>query len=60
MKEFLFKQPHASDSKFYCNNLLYHVGLFSLVEFIFVGSIGNFSVLSALLVADYRYFKEYA
>ena len=60
MREFIFREPRKSDSQFYCNTLLYHVGLFMLAEVILIGSIGNFSILSALLVADYRYFKDYA
>ena len=59
MINYIFKCIPTVDIDFYMKNLVYHIAMFTLVELVFVGGISNFSILSALLVADYRYFKDY-
>ena len=59
MLQYIFKCVPKTDIDFYMKNLVYHIAMFVLVELVFVGGISNFSILSALLVADYRYFKDY-
>ena len=59
MLQYIFKCVPKTDIDFYMKNLVYHIAMFALVELIFVSGISNFSILSALLVADYRYFKDY-
>ena len=59
MINYIFKCIPKVDIDFYMKNLVYHIAMFIFVEFVFMGGISNFSILSALLVADYRYFKDY-
>jgi len=59
MINYIFKCVPQIDIDFYLKNLVYHIAMFIFIELIFTGSIGNFSILSALLVADYRYYKDY-
>ena len=59
MLQYIFKCVPKTDIDFYMKNLVYHIAMFVLVELVFVGGISNFSILSALLVADYRYFTDY-
>ena len=47
MLQYIFKCVPKTDIDFYMKKL------------VFVGGISNFSILSALLVADYRYFTDY-
>ena len=57
MRNFLLKQPR--NLQFYTSNLIYHIIGFVFIEFIFTGTISNWGLLSAALLADYRYFKDY-
>ena len=59
MLQYIFKCVPKTDIDFYMKNLVYHIAMFVLVELVFVGGISNFSILSALLIADYRYFTDY-
>ena len=59
MINYIFKCVPRTDIDFYLKNLVYHITIFILIELIFPSSIGNFSILSGLLVADYRYYKDY-
>ena len=59
MINYIFKCIPKVDIDFYMKNLVYHIAMFVLVELVFVGGISIFSILSALLVADYRYFTDY-
>ena len=59
MLQYIFKCIPKTDIDFYMKNLVYHIAIFIFVEIVLIGSISNFSILSALLVADYRYYKDY-
>ena len=59
MLQYIFKCVPKTDIDFYMKNLVYHIAIFIFVEIVLIGSISNFSILSALLVADYRYYKDY-
>ena len=59
MLQYIFKCVPKTDIDFYMKNLVYHIAMFIFVEIVLIGSISNFSILSALLVADYRYYKDY-
>ena len=57
MKEYFTKCP--KNVQFYTNNLVNHVVIFILIELLLMGTITNWSLLSAILLADHRYFKDY-
>ena len=58
MIDYFTKQP--GNIQFYTNNLAYHVAALVGFEFLMLGTISNWGLLSGILLADHRYFSNYS
>ena len=60
MKKYLSQTIPEYLLPFYTNNLIYHVAFFAFGNLLFFGTYNNMILLFSILVADYRFFKNYA